>query len=229
MHAWRSVAAVQRCLMDSAPARKDSHFIEWLIWSALAVTVIGITAAFIWTRLSERLDRPLINVGNVPEFSLTNQFGQTISLSNFFGHVWVADVIFTRCPISCERMTQRMRALQDQLGPKANVRFVSLTADPGYDTPPVLKKYADAHGSDSNRWTFLTGLKKDVYRLAVDGLKFVVLDKTEQKETPDDLFVHSTHFVLMDKQGRIRGYFEGTDENDRKQLAIAAKKLSRER
>jgi cytochrome oxidase Cu insertion factor (SCO1/SenC/PrrC family) len=63
----------------------------------------------------------------------------------------------------------------------------------------------------------------------VDGLKFVVLDKTEHKETPDDLFIHSTHFVLIDKHGRIRGYFEGTDEDERRQLALAVRKLLRER
>jgi protein SCO1 len=225
----RGLAVGLRRLMDPAPARKDSHFVEWLIWGALAVTILAITVAFAWTRFGERLEKPLIVIGHVPEFSLTNQLGQTVSLTNLFGHVWVADVIFTRCPLSCERMTQRMRALQDQLGPRVNARFVSLTADPGFDSSAVLRRYADGHGADSARWSFLTGLKKDVYQLAVDGLKFVVLDKTEQKETPDDLFVHSTQFVLIDKQGRIRGYFEGTDENERKQLAIAVKKLTRER
>jgi protein SCO1/2 len=144
------------------------------------------------------------------------------------GHVVVADVIFTRCPLSCERMSQRMRALQDQLGPRANVRFISLTADPGFDTPAVLRKYSERHGA-SDRWHFLTGIKRDVYSLAVEGLKFVVLDKTEQKVSDDDLFVHSTLFVLIDKRGRIRGYFEGTDDQQRKQLAIAVKILSRER
>jgi protein SCO1/2 len=68
-----------------------------------------------------------------------------------------------------------------------------------------------------------------VYRLAVDGLKFVVLDKTENKETPDDLFIHSTKFVLVDKRGRIRGYFEATDEEEREQLGLAIRKLLRER
>src|SRR4051794_41125695 len=198
--------------MEPGPARKDSHFVEWLIWSALAVTIVAITIAFIWTRFSERLEKPLIVAGAVPEFALTNQLSQPISLSNLLGHVVVADVIFTRCPLSCERMTQRMKALQDQLGSRIDVRFLSLTADPGFDQPDILRKYAERHGADSSRWHFLTGIKRDVYKLAVDGLKFVVLDKTEQKATDDDLFVHSTQFVLIDKRGQIRGYFEGTDE-----------------
>jgi protein SCO1 len=145
------------------------------------------------------------------------------------GHVWVADVIFTRCPVSCEQMSRRMKALQDTTPARLNTRFVSLTADPDFDSPPVLQKYAARHGADGDRWSFLTGLKRDVYGLAVGGLKFTVLDKASDKATPEDLFIHSTHFVVVDKRGQIRGYFEGTDENERKQLAIAVKKLARER
>jgi protein SCO1/2 len=215
--------------MDSAPLpKRGSHVVEYLIWGALAATIVAIAAAFLWTRFGNRLEKPLIHAGSVPSFSLTNQLGEHVTLTNFLGHVTVADVIFTRCPMSCERMTQRMRALQDEFGPRANVRFLSLTADPVNDTPEVLNKYADKHGADPARWTFVTGVKTNVYELAVNGLKFIVLDKTENRTTPEDLFIHSTQFVLIDKRGQIRGYFEGTDENERKQLAIAVKQLQRE-
>lgn len=215
--------------MEPGNTRKDSHLVEWIIWSVIAATIFTISGAFVWTRFfAERLDKPLIVSSNVPEFTLTNQFGQAVSLSDFLGHVVVADVIFTRCPVSCEQMSRRMRALQDQLGPRMNVRFISITSDPGYDNPEILRKYAGRHGA-SERWHFLTGIKRDVYKLAVDGLKFVVLEKTEQKVTDDDLFIHSTQFAVIDKRGRIRGYFEATDEEQRKQVAIAVKKLARER
>lgn len=215
--------------MDSAAPKRDSHLVEYLIWGALSATIVGIAVAFLWTRFGERLEKPLLVISSVPEFTLTNQFGKTVGLSNFLGHVWVADVIFTRCPMSCERMTQRMKALHDELGARSPVRFLSVTADPVNDTPPVMLKYAERHKVDGDRWSFVTGVKSNVYHLAVDGLKFVVLDKTENKATPEDLFIHSTQFVLVDKQGRIRGYFEGTDEKERKQLALAVKKLQRER
>jgi len=223
------VPAARLRLITNNPPQKSSHTVEWIIWAALAITVIGIGVAFVRTRFGERLDRPLFVSASVPAFSLTNQFGRPFGLSNLLGHVVVADAFFTRCPILCERMSQRMHALQDQLGDRANVRFVSLTVDPGYDTPPVLRQYAGRHGADSNRWFFLTGPKADLTRLEVNGLKFVVLDKDEGRETPEDLFVHSTKFVLIDKQGRIRGYFEGTDDHEREQLAIAAKMLAREK
>jgi protein SCO1/2 len=216
--------------MNPEPGNKPSHAIEWIVWGLLAITVAVISVAFVIHRFgSGQLRKPLLASGEVPAFSLTNQFAQPATLTNLLGSVWVADVIFSRCPISCEQMSRRMRALQDQFATRSGVKFVSLTADPDFDTAAVLKRYAERHGADANRWVFLTGPKKEVYRLAVDGLKFVVLDKTENKETPDDLFLHSTQFVLVDKHGRIRGYFEATEEEERKQLALAVKKLMRER
>ena len=212
---------------DPAPD-KPSHRIELLVWSALVITVVAIAVAFAWGRLQERgLRRSLDVLGQVPDFTLTNQFGQRVSLSNLLGQVWVADVIFTRCPMSCERMTQRMHALENDLSARLPVKFVSVTADPGFDSPEVLKAYAERHKVDPSRWHFLTGIKRDVYGLSVGGLKFAVVEN-ESKTIPDDLFVHSTQFALIDKQGRIRGYFEGTEEADRKQLLLAVKKLARE-
>ncbi len=122
-----------------------------------------------------------------------------------------------------------MHDVQTGLGLRSDVRFISLTADPGFDGPTVLRKYAERHGADTNRWFFLTGPKPDVYTLAINGLKFSVLDKTEQKVTDEDLFVHSTLFVLVDKRGWIRGYFEGTDDGARRELVLAIKQLQRER
>lgn len=212
---------------DPAPD-KPSHRIELLVWSALVITVVAIAVAFAWGRLQERgLRRPLDVLGRVPDFTLTNQFGQRLSLANLLGQVWVADVIFTRCPMSCERMTQRMHALENDVSSRLPVKFVSITADPGFDSPEVLKAYAERHKVDESRWHFLTGIKRDVYALSVGGLKFAVVEN-ENKTIPDDLFVHSTQFALVDKQGRIRGYFEGTEEADRTQLLLAVKKLARE-
>jgi cytochrome oxidase Cu insertion factor (SCO1/SenC/PrrC family) len=216
-------------MTSEAPIPRPGHRIEWIVWSALVLTVLAIMVAFVWTRMMDSgLRRPLNVLGQVPDFTLTNQFGQPVSRSNLLGQVWVADVIFTRCPVSCERMTQRMKALANDVPARQPVKFVSLTADPGYDTPPILKAYAEARGLDQSRWHLLTGFKRDVYRLSIDGLKFTVLDN-DQKTDPNDLFIHSTTFVLVDKQGNIRASFEGTDDEDRKQLLLAVKKLAKER
>jgi protein SCO1/2 len=120
-----------------------------------------------------------------------------------------------------------MHALEKRVSDRAPVRFVSITADPERDSPSVLKEYADRHGIDQSRWHFLTGLKRDVYQLSVTGLKFAVLDNTN-RTVPDDLFIHSTHFTLVDKRGKIRGVFEGTEDEDRQQLLLAVRRLARE-
>lgn len=211
--------------MNDLPAGKPGHRLEWLVWGALVLTVLAIAAAFIRARVEEK---PLAFLGEVPDFTLTNQFAQTVSRSNLLGQVWVTDVIFTTCPVSCERMTQRMHALAKEISPRSPVKFVSLTVNPAFDTPPVLKKYAERHGVDQARWHFLTGLKSNVYELGIHGFKFTVLDNTN-RVIPEDLFLHSTQFALVDKRGKIRGYFEGTDEEARRNLLVAVKKLARER
>ena len=216
-------------MTTEASTRKPGHRVEWLVWSALVLTVVAIIVAFFRARMMDSgLKRPLDVIAQVPDFTLTNQLGQSISRSNLLGQVWVADVIFTRCPVSCERMTQRMKALADEVPARLPVKFVSLTADPGYDTPGIMKTYAEARGLDQSRWHFLTGIKRDVYGLSIDGLKFTVLDN-DKKTDPNDLFIHSTTFVLIDKRGKIRASFEGSDDEDRKQMLLAVKKLARER
>jgi protein SCO1/2 len=125
-------------------------------------------------------------------------------------------------------MTQRMHTLANEISDRTPVKFVSITAHPAFDTPAVLKKYAERHGIDQSRWHLLTGLKQDVYGLSVNGMKFSVLDNTN-RVIPEDLFIHSTQFALVDKRGRIRGYFEGTEDEDRQQLLLAVRKLAREK
>jgi protein SCO1/2 len=215
--------------VNESPAKRPGHGVEWLVWGALVLTVLAIAVAFIRTRMQERaLRKPLDVLGEVPSFALTNQFAQAVSLTNLLGQVWVADVIFTTCPMSCERMTQRMHSLEKEIPQRSPVRFVSITAYPQVDSPAVLKKYGERHGVDQSRWHFLTGIKQDVYALSVNGLKFAVLENTN-RVIPEDLFIHSTQFALVDKRGKIRGYFEGTEDEDRKQLLLAIKKLAREK
>jgi protein SCO1 len=157
--------------------------------------------------------RSLQVLGQVADFTLTNQNGRPISLADLRGHVWVADIIFTRCPGPCIKMTRQMKELQQALPASSQTLLVTLTTDPDFDTPPVLKAYAERFGADSNRWTFLTGTKKQIGTLAIDSLKLTAIEKKpEERQSPDDLFVHSTIFVLLDKQGRLRGVFETTGE-----------------
>src|ERR1051325_4700986 len=115
-------------MMNEAPANRPGHFVEWLVWAALVITVVAIAAAFVRSRMQESGPRQKLDeLGEVPPFTLTNQFAEALSLSNLLGQIWVADVIFTRCPMSCEQMTRRMHALEKQIPDRAPVRFVSIT------------------------------------------------------------------------------------------------------
>lgn len=151
-------------------------------------------------------DLPII--GTLDDFRMTNQSGQTVRRADLLGKVWVADVIFTRCPGPCAKMTARMADLQTSIPPHWPVKLVSLTTDPEYDTPEVLGRYAAEFHADPGRWDFLHGEKPAIAELAVKGLKLVVLDKEEERESVNDLFIHSTTLALVDKHGRLRGAFE---------------------
>lgn len=142
------------------------------------------------------------------DFSMINHLGRTIRLADLLGKVWVADVIFTRCPGPCAMMTTRMADLQASIPKAWPVKFVSLTADPEYDTPDVLRSYAENYQADSQRWYFLHASKPALADLAVTNLKLVVLDKEQDQQSANDLFIHSTTLALVDKHGRLRGAFE---------------------
>jgi protein SCO1/2 len=151
----------------------------------------------------------------------------------------VADIIFTRCPGPCARMTKHLAELQAALPADSPPRIVTLTSDPDYDTPSVLKRYAGTFGADFKRWSFLTGDKQKLRHLAVDDFKFVVVEKAPgEREIPDDLFIHSTWFVLVDQQGQVRGwvdgqgqlhaYFDSEDPSARERLLSAMSQLLHE-
>jgi protein SCO1/2 len=142
------------------------------------------------------------------DFSMTNHLGQPVHRADLLGQVWVADVIFTRCPGPCATMTARMADLQASIPEHWPVKFVSLTADAEYDTPEVLRKYAEEYHAAPQRWSFLHATKPAIVDLAVNNLKLVVLDKEQERQSPNDLFIHSTTLALVDKHGRLRGAFE---------------------
>ena len=157
----------------------------------------------------------------LPEFSLTDQTGKTVTLHDLSGRVWIADFIFTSCGGTCPLMTGKMGKLKDALPPE--IRLVSITVDPARDTPKVLADYAKEHGATTGRWLFLTGTHQALYDLCVKGFK---LPLDTEGGTPAEPIVHSTRFVLVDKHGQIRGYYSGVEEDELKRLLADAKKLS---
>jgi protein SCO1/2 len=209
------------------PARR----IEWPVWGGLALIVLLLLVQLMY---QDGSGQPLPVYGQIAGFTLTNQNGRAVSLADLRGQPWVADIIFTRCPGPCLKMTKQMKALQDALPPGSQTKLVTLTTDADFDTPPVLKTYADRFGADPQRWMFLTGTKQEVAKLAIDSLKLSAIEKKpEERESPADLFVHSTIFVIADKRGQLRGVFETTGEgiapqNVKAQILAAVTRLERE-
>jgi cytochrome oxidase Cu insertion factor (SCO1/SenC/PrrC family) len=147
--------------------------------------------------------------GRLADFTLTNQDGKITTLADLTNHVWVADIIFTRCAGPCPRMTAQMKSLQDSLPQNSNAKLVTLTTDPDNDTPSVMKKYGERFNADFNRWTFLTGTKNQIANLASGSLKLSAVPvKLDEQKNPVDLFIHTTIFVLVDKHAQLRGIFE---------------------
>src|SRR5208282_1773782 len=200
--------------------------IAWVVWGCLLLTVAAIVVAFIATPANPK---PLPIYGALPAFQLTDQDNRTTTLENLRGQIWVADVIFTRCAGQCLIMSAHMKDLQSALPHGSPITLVSFTTDPAYDTPGVLRKYADRYGAQEGRWIFLTGDKAILRQAAVDGLKLPVLDKAPgQQEYASDLFIHSAKFVVIDKSGRVRGYYDGETPDGVAQVLAAVKTLARE-
>jgi protein SCO1/2 len=108
------------------------------------------------------------------------------------------------------------------------IKLISFTTDPGFDTPAVLKQYGSHFGARDGQWIFLTGSKAALRRATVDGLKLSVMDNpSAQPDNTGDLFIHSQKLVLLDQDGRIRGYFDGETADGASQALAAAKSLAR--
>jgi protein SCO1 len=141
-------------------------------------------------------------LGDIPQFDLVAQNGQQFHSQALAGKIWVADFVYTTCPGPCPRMTSQMREVQDAVLKVPDVRLVSFTVDPAHDTPQVLTDYAKTHGASPAIWYFLTGPPATLQTLDRDAFKLGNLDGTLQ---------HSTRFVLVDRQGRIRGYYDTSE------------------
>jgi cytochrome oxidase Cu insertion factor (SCO1/SenC/PrrC family) len=190
--------------------------IQWGLVAVLLATLGGI-AVWSWQAGTSKQggweEKPLEGLkvyGTVSGFSLIDQRGHQISLSEFKGKIWVADFIYTNCQDTCPVQSARMRLIQDEFAKEKDLRLVSITVDPDRDTPEVLTEYAKRFGASSDRWLFLTGEKDQLYRLTQEGFRLSAVPVSSD-ENANRIIAHSSRFVLVDSEARIRGYYPGTD------------------
>jgi protein SCO1/2 len=170
----------------------------WVVAFLLAAVLIAGSASLF--RHSERRSIDAMPVyGKVPDFRFTTQEGKTLTRADLLGKVWVADFIFTRCPGPCPLMSAKMAEVSRELSKSNDAMIVSVSIDPENDTPEVLKAYAARFEADPKRWVFLTGPKQEIQDFTTKGMLQAL--STDPAGVP----THSTRFLLIDREGRIRG------------------------
>jgi protein SCO1/2 len=211
--------------------RKNQKIITTILWSFLVLTMVAVVGRGMWRTdsdpaargVSAKIEAPtsqgLPVFYDAPHFALTDQDGKPFESEQLKGNVWIGAFIFTNCPGVCPMMTQKMAKLQDTIDAK-DVRFVSFSVDPERDTPDVLKKYAQRFKADESRWRFLTGDKPAMLQAAAG------LHLTAMPAEGDRAIQHDEHFLLVDRQGRVRGAYASKDDEEMKRLASDAKTLA---
>lgn len=177
-------------------------------WSLFALVVVGLPLAVMILRPAPMPPA----LGPLPAFALVDQEGAPVEARDLAGSVTVLDFIFTRCTTICPLLTRKMAELTGELtdSPIARhpIRFLSVSVDPDYDRPEVLKEYAWRNAADPQRWRFLTGERAVVQALA-DGLQ-QALERGPDGPAPN--IVHSERFVLIDPEGGVRGTYPSDTE-----------------
>ncbi len=197
---------------------------------AIVVVIIGITIAYFMIDNHKRLkifnpsdinpklvDKSLQKVEEnhtVGNFNLTDQDGNTVTENTFKNKIYVTDFFFATCPTICPKMATQMSRVYEEFKDNDNVMFLSHSVMPIEDSVPVLYKYAKKLDADSKKWKFVTGDKKQIYNLA---RKTYFAAVSEGDGGVDD-FVHTENFVLVDKEKRLRGFYDGTSEKDADRL-----------
>lgn len=150
----------------------------------------------------------------IADFALINQNGDTITQNDYTEKIYIADFFFTTCPTICPIMTKNMVLLQNKIMDDENVLLLSHSVTPEIDTVAQLKKYALEKGVNDTKWNLVTGDKKQIYTLARESYLAV---KTDGDGGPFDM-IHTENFILVDKEKRIRGFYDGTKEEDMEKL-----------
>jgi len=158
----------------------------------------------------------------IPAFKTVNQYGDSISNKSLDNNIYVADFFFTTCPSICPVMHRNMLTVYDAFKSEKDVKIISYSIDPKHDSVNILKQYADKLGIAGNTWWLLQGKKDEIYKLSESYLV------RRPEEDAKQLFIHDGYFLLIDKQKRIRGTYDGTLPEQVKQLIADIKTLKAE-
>lgn len=169
---------------------------------AFIILIFGIYAV---PKIVNKFKTPeLVTITKVPPFEFTNQDGKLITNSFYDGKVYVVEFFFTTCPTICPKMNENMLKIQNEFYGNLDFGIASFSINPKYDTPQILKEYAETHGATSKNWNFLTGDQAEIYELANVGFTLYA----GEDSNAEGGFEHSGMFALVDKEGNIRSRFD---------------------
>ena len=172
-------------------------------------------------RESRAEDDTFFTTAKIPPFEFTDQNDMPFSQDSVMGKVYVADFFFTRCPNICPRMSEALKEVQDSLEHYPDLRIVSHTLDPKNDSSAALKAYGKKYGARDGLWYFLTGDRSEIYGIAE---KAYFMAASFNDGMPENI-IHSSHLILVDRNGVVAGYFDAEDPKEVKQLIAKTKKL----
>ena len=172
----------------------------------------------------EEVKLPVLNT--VQPFEFLRQDGAMASQKDIRNRVYVAEYFFTTCKGICPKMNKNMKAIYEQFKTESNFLIVSHTVNPGTDSLQVLRHYADSLGADVSNWWFLTGSKEKLYKSARES--YLLDDPKNSSKNIDEQFLHTQFFTLVDRQGRVRGVYDGIKKEEVDQLVTDIKILIKE-
>ena len=200
--------------------------IQVTVGTVLFVVLVGLVVHQLRTPAAmygEPVLEQLARYGPAPDFSLVERNGSSVSSRDLRGRVWIADFIYTTCKDTCPLQSRLMAALQAKLKDYGDLRSVSITVDPRTDSTERLSEYADRYGADPDRWLFLTGDVQQIRRIVRDGFRLSA--DPAHGAGHDPVVLHSSRFVLVDRDGEIRGYYDSKDPGALRRLRESARGL----
>jgi len=174
---------ISQQLIEKAQTRTSASVKRlWWLWGVCVLVVlvgVGLGLRVGFENAARKAGHDLPRLWEVPDFALIERSGQSVTRADLHGKVWIASIIFTRCVEECPLVSNHMARLQATFAAEPDVRLVSITVDPAYDTPEVLTHYAQSFAAQPQRWLFLTGDKTTIYRLVREGFRLGLMDPRE--------------------------------------------------
>jgi protein SCO1/2 len=214
--------------MQPASAESPNKLVLHPAWIVFAGLALAIPVSVLLLRPTAAKQPPIL--AELPQFSLLDENSARVTRDDLLGRVWIADFVFTSCADACPRLQSKMKSLQDRLLPLAqggNVGLLSVSVDPARDTPERLRQYARIYGQRKGQWRYLTGDEREVERTVVKGFRVAmarfpaegadvkaasVAGSADPHLEAFDI-MHGEKLVLVDRLGRIRGYYDADDQD----------------